>query len=114
MSEQYHWTGDDDAQGCSGRHDDVGRVAGLLELQAGPGGQGRRRGALHRSAQAAPGGAPGQRAHAKLRPLLAGQVRRLRALAQKNDPHKTSMEINGVINEVLPINVKGESHDFET
>jgi hypothetical protein len=45
---------------------------------------------------------------------LAGQVRRLRALAQKNDPHKTSMEINGVINEVLPINVKGEGHDFET
>jgi hypothetical protein len=49
------------------------------------------------SAQAALGGALGQPAHSKLRHLFAGQVRRLRALAQKNDPHK-----------------RGEGHVFET
>jgi hypothetical protein len=79
MSEQYPSTGDDHAQDCSDGHDDVGRVAGVLELQAGP---------------------EGKDADA--------------ALAQKIDPHKTSMEINDVINEVLPINVKGEGHVFET
>jgi hypothetical protein len=41
-------------------------------------------------------------------------VRRLRVLAQKNDPHKTSVEINDVINEVLPMHVKGKGHVFET
>jgi hypothetical protein len=40
------------------------------------------------SAQAALGDALGQPAHSKLRPLFSGQVRRLRALGQKNYPHK--------------------------
>jgi hypothetical protein len=49
------------------------------------------------SAQAAFGVALGQPAPLKLRPLLAGQVRRLSTLAHKNDPHK-----------------QGEGHVFKT
>jgi hypothetical protein len=42
------------------------------------------------------------------------RVRRLRALARKNDRHKTSVEINDVINEVLPMHNEGVGHVFET
>jgi hypothetical protein len=49
------------------------------------------------SVQAAFGVALGQPAPLKLRTLLAGQVRRLRTLAHKNDPHK-----------------QGEGHVFKT
>lgn len=78
------------------------------------GGRGRRCGALNRSAQAEFGGGLGQSAHSKPRPLSAGQLRRLRALTPKNDRPKTSVEINGGLNEMLPMHDEGEGHAFET